>query len=703
MPRPAHRDRGDRHLDAPGVERPDRPAAAPEAAAREAAAPAEPAAGRSAHRGRFLLVPLARAGAGTGHLRRCLRLAARLGREATLLLEPPEGEDPGGLLRGFGLEPAGLRWIAAAGSAAGPAAGRWEIVLLDRRSTTREELGRYLRLGTVVGLDEGGRARRYAPLLIDTLPALRGAGPANLSSPAYLELPERRRRRIEPPFRRVLLAFGGEDAAGLSGRLLDRLLGGRLFAPSELTVVEGPRFRPRSWPPGIRRLERPADLKGLLHGFDLVFTMFGLTCFEALAAGVPVIGLNPSGYHRRLCRAAGIPEIGVRRPSLRKLRSLLADPVRLAAPVDRLQAALRAVGREAAPPRASEAGRPAPAEEARGAAAAGAGLAALLQGLHPSGAAGCPACGSGLNPAVGRFPSRTYFACRRCGLIYLLSFRGEGRRYGSAYFFEEYRAQYGRTYLEDFESIRRAGHARLEVIERLRARRPPGGRLLDVGCAMGPFLQAARERGFEAAGVDLSAEAVEYVSERLGFPAARLDFQAASAGGTSADAGERRPTGLLAPGSYDVLTFWYVIEHFRDLDSALRRANLLLKRGGLLALSTPNGRGISGRKDRRAFLGAAPADHFTVWNPRSACRVLARYGFRVRKVRVTGHHPERFPRLRRGCGSRDFPPQDFPPGSLRPRILMAASRLLGLGDTFEVYAEKVAEAGSGAAVGKAGA
>ncbi len=612
---------------------------------------------------RFLLVPAVRRGGGTGHLRRCLRLARELGAEAQLRLELPPGEDPRALLQSFGYDPDRIRWISASPVLPGAPAGRGtpagpSIVLLDRRSTSRAELADYRRLGTVVGLDEGGAARRLVPFLADSLSMLPGASPANLFSAVLLDLPPRCRTGPRDGARRVLVSFGGEDTPDLSGRLLRRLLAEGLFCAAELTVVAGPRFGDRRWPEGVRRLDAPPDLRERLRGFDLVFTQFGLTVFEALAAGVPVICLNPTGYHRRLCRAAGLPEIGLRRPAIRRLRAVLADPASLEARVERFQA-----------------------ERPEGAG----GPAEMLRGLRFSGNERCPVCGESAapapgDPAVARSPARTCFTCRRCGLIYLLSCGGAEKRYGSAYFFEEYRAQYGRTYLEDFDAIRRTGLERLQVIERLLVRAPsgppPAGRppgLLDVGCALGPFLQAARERGFSAAGVDVSPEAVVHVTGVLGLPAACLDFQAAEPG----DGG-----GLLAAGRYDAVTFWYVIEHFHDLRRVLERARRLLKPGGVLALATPNAKGISGRRDPRRFLLAGPADHFTVWSPRSARRALARCGFRVERVRVTGHHPERFPRLAAG----------FVPAPLRPRILMAASRLFGLGDTFEAYARKVEEA-----------
>jgi hypothetical protein len=94
----------------------------------------------------------------------------------------------------------------------------------------------------------------------------------------------------------------------------------------------------------------------------------------------------------------------------------------------------------------------------------------------------------------------------------------------------------------------------------------------------------------------------------------------------------------------------------------------------VLAFSTPSGSGISARRSLRRFLSASPADHFTIWTPRRTGPLLRRFGFRLERMQVTGHHPERFPGR-------------LPAGLLRP-----ASRLLGLGDTFEAYAVKIGEA-----------
>ena len=170
-----------------------------------------------------------------------------------------------------------------------------------------------------------------------------------------------------------------------------------------------------------------------------------------------------------------------------------------------------------------------------------------------------------------------------------------------------------------------------------------------------------------------------HVVEQLGLPA-----MVGSIEELGADEVARALTTTTAAGErqrFAAVTMWYVIEHLVELRRVLLLARQLLVGGGVLAFSTPSSSGISGRRSLRRFLQHSPGDHYTVWHPRSARQVLHRYGFRVRRVRVTGHHPERFP-LAAGRG----------PVRARYRLgAAAASRRLRLGDTFEVYATAVPE------------
>jgi ubiquinone/menaquinone biosynthesis C-methylase UbiE len=123
---------------------------------------------------------------------------------------------------------------------------------------------------------------------------------------------------------------------------------------------------------------------------------------------------------------------------------------------------------------------------------------------------------------------------------------------------------------------------------------------------------------------------------------------------------------------------WYVIEHFTNCKEVLNEVKTLLKPGGIFAFSTPSFTGISGKTSLNRFLSASPADHYTVWSPKMCKKALSIAGFKVKKIAVIGHHPERFPILGKFANNKKSPAY---------HILLVISRLFGLGDTFEVYAK----------------
>jgi SAM-dependent methyltransferase len=515
---------------------------------------------------------------------------------------------------------------------------RWDIVLVDARRTSLVELESLMGCGQVVCMDEGGKARDHAPFLVDAFPPVPGASQPNLSSLEFLGLPARARRRVNLPAKKVLVSFGGEDRANLSGKLIHMLLREKLFTPEQLTVVEGPLFARHDWPEGIVVMKGVDGLAALLPGYDLLFTHFGITAFEALATGIPAVLLNPSRYHGQLAAAAGFPRIGIRSPDVHALRNLLRAAPLLRQHVQSFNASLHRDRSQV--------------------------LATLLGSLDSRGSTLCPQCGASGKRVIARFPDRTYQRCGKCGIAFMQSFAAEEKSYGARYFFSDYRAQYGRTYLQDFDSIKAASRPRVRIIRDLLGELSVGA-VVDIGCAYGPFLDVLKESGMPGYGVDVSPGAVEYVRKKLGIPAVCAAFE---------EVGRRS-----LPRRISAVTLWYVIEHFQQTDLAIRKAAALLPVGGVLAFSTPNGRGISARRSLRTFLQDSPADHYTIFAPRGLRRLLSGYGLELRRVRVTGHHPERFP----GVIGRMA---DASSGVFA--LVRAVSELLGLGDTFEAYAVK---------------
>jgi 2-polyprenyl-3-methyl-5-hydroxy-6-metoxy-1,4-benzoquinol methylase len=377
------------------------------------------------------------------------------------------------------------------------------------------------------------------------------------------------------------------------------------------------------------------DLKEHLASYDLVVTQFGLTAFEAAWAGCAVLLLNPSRYHQALSRVSGFPECGVRSFRPKALKNALADTSRL------VKAAI-----EAAPRRKVD-------------------LAAFIRSLNPSGLGSCPACGSLRRAAIARYARKTYFRCKDCDLVFMEYFAQREDSYQASYFFGEYERQYGKTYLEDFPALAAMAARRLDIIESL----PASGKarsVVDVGCAYGAFLSESSRRGWKSFGLDLVPEAVEYVRKKLGIAAAVADFQDPS-------------TASLLPHDLDCLSMWYVVEHFQDPGSVLETVASLLRPGGIFAFSTPSRSGISARSNPVSFFERSPDDHWTILGPGRVASILKRFGLRVMRIRITGHHPERFGKV------------PARPGSLKFRFFGLVSRIFALGDTFECYAVKEKE------------
>ncbi len=615
-----------------------------------------------------LVVPATEAGRGGGHLARSADLVAGLrekGVEAYLFIGSSDDR------RQAELRSALVDFTTAFLYAGDPRREAWTFVVLDRFRTDAKEFDRWVECGPVVGIDEGGPSRRSFDYLMDLLPGLPGRSPANLEDPALLPLPERRRAsfvRAESALPiRVLVSFGAEDPAGLTGPAVrslaaipglavDALLGplvAETRRPEESAMLDS----------GARVLHSIPNLKGRLADYDLVVTSFGLTAFESARARVPVLLVSPTRYHEKLSRARGFASVGVgKRAASRAGPFILAQ--RRGFPPDtvsvrlRLNLELLAERTAAAAPRERD---PNLSDD----------LASQLSAFTFPGSGRCPLCGSRAaagSRALARFSDRTYRRCATCGMLHMIRPVPPAIVYARDYFFEDYKKQYGRTYLEDFPQLEAAGAARVRRIKGLlRSGESVSGapRILDIGCAYGPFLAAAKAAGFSPFGVDPAEDAVRFVREKLGLDAAVGSFPIFD------------PVAAFGGQTFDAVTFWYVIEHFPVLGEVLAGASAALKKGGVLALSTPSGAGISARARSDDFLMKSPADHWTIWEPSRTAAFLARFGFELVKVHVTGHHPERFPGL-----------ADARIEGLPCRLADRASRIFGLGDTFEAYAVK---------------
>lgn len=180
----------------------------------------------------------------------------------------------------------------------------------------------------------------------------------------------------------------------------------------------------------------------------------------------------------------------------------------------------------------------------------------------------CPVCDYRISRWVMAERGYDIVECPLCRLVYVwprpnsqdLELFYEGRYADSWY--DSAVAEWGREI-----SLRRFSRYVKPLIER-----KASGRLLDVGCGYGFFLELMRPRGYETYGLDLNPKSVRYCNE-----VKNVDVRLGRIG-----------DDLFPPGYFDIVTMWMVLEHVPDPGGAIAWARRLLRPGGIICIQVPN-------------------------------------------------------------------------------------------------------------------
>jgi len=135
-----------------------------------------------------------------------------------------------------------------------------------------------------------------------------------------------------------------------------------------------------------------------------------------------------------------------------------------------------------------------------------------------------------------------------------------------------------------------------------------GSRLLDVGCATGFSLSAAKTVGFIPEGIELSEWAVQHNTTELKIFRKNL-------------------IELDGQTKYDVISMWDVIEHLLEPDKAFLKLYELLLSGGILIFTYPDPTSWLARMLGRRWGNFIPEEHYFFYPPKILEDWLRRYGF----------------------------------------------------------------------------
>ena len=207
--------------------------------------------------------------------------------------------------------------------------------------------------------------------------------------------------------------------------------------------------------------------------------------------------------------------------------------------------------------------------------------------------------------------------CQECGLIYL-SPRPDVQEI-SKYYSEDYPCY--RQAIEDEPSaflrfIRHRNQTnRRKIVEQKLGRTK--GDVLDVGCSTGLFLFEMQRAGWHAQGVEPNAFAAEYARQRFNLEIFEGYLEEAD----------------FTVQSFDLITYWDVLEHTFSPLNELKISACLLKPGGIIVLNIPNWNSIGRRVFGPHWVGYDPPRHLYVFSLSTLCRLLEAAGFNVISAR----------------------------------------------------------------------
>jgi SAM-dependent methyltransferase len=140
----------------------------------------------------------------------------------------------------------------------------------------------------------------------------------------------------------------------------------------------------------------------------------------------------------------------------------------------------------------------------------------------------------------------------------------------------------------------------------------PSGRLLDVGCAYGFFLQEARPC-FDVSGIELAQEAAEHCRRS----------------GLNVLTGQAEAGVLRQLGTFDVITLLDVIEHLPSPRETVALLAQHLNPGGILVVTTGDFGALSARLAGSRWRLMTPPQHLWFFSQESMRRMMTSLGFRV--------------------------------------------------------------------------
>ena len=141
------------------------------------------------------------------------------------------------------------------------------------------------------------------------------------------------------------------------------------------------------------------------------------------------------------------------------------------------------------------------------------------------------------------------------------------------------------------------------------------GRLLEIGCASGAYLQLMQQQGWEAEGIEVSPESCAW-AQAQGLKVRQSTLETAEE----------------PDHTFDLITAWMAIEHLHDPVRSLERLRSWTRPGGWLAFSIPNAASLEFRVFGEYWHALHLPCHLFHFTPATISQLLARTGWKMERI-----------------------------------------------------------------------
>ncbi|MBF0410217.1 MAG: class I SAM-dependent methyltransferase [Candidatus Riflebacteria bacterium] len=212
----------------------------------------------------------------------------------------------------------------------------------------------------------------------------------------------------------------------------------------------------------------------------------------------------------------------------------------------------------------------------------------------------CPLCDD-ISPAEVCNYKKVLVRCNSCGIIFVPRMSGCNDNHD---FYRQSATSPFNYYSRNLAASEKNSQYLFSIISRF----AQPGKVLDIGCSTGIFMQCAEKHGFEAEGLEIDPNCVRMCNEKFGLKVHNKSVEESE----------------FDKNRFDLINLGDVIEHFVKPLPAMRKIQTWLKPGGIVSISTPDIKSVAAR-----WFQIKPDEHLTYFNSTTLSSILEKAGFKV--------------------------------------------------------------------------